>query len=189
MADLYDTGANLASADENKALGGGGSGDMEPDSPAGMDTDGITLNYSQNIGLDPLTTGDFINTDYTLHQKETVSHLKKITSHLEKIAYNKVGYVRALPIRSATGIFRASLGTLAGWSVRETGGAATYVDLFDSLDGSNLLYIASISLAANGSDKIWLLPEGISFQQGLYIKITTAGAGAVAGALYIADKG
>jgi len=187
--DLYDTGTNVKSADDAISLGSPGAGSYSNDrEEPGEDTTGITLNVVPDPGLDPLTTGEFHVTDFSLHQQQQIDLLHKMVEHHEKqIKYTEHGYLRALPIRSATGIFRANIGTLAGWSVRETAGSTLTIDIFDSLDGSNLLYLATIQLAANGTDKFFMMPMGINFTQGIYLKLT--GSGNAVGALWLADKG
>ena len=189
MSNLYDiNGKPILANDDFVSLGspGAGSDSNDPQKP-GEDTSGRLLNVSPDPQLDILSTGDFINTDYTLHQQEQIFHLKEISAHIKKLAYQKVDYIRALPFRSATGIFRANIGTVAGFSLRETAGFALTVDFFDSLDGSNLMYLFSSQLAANGVDRLFVMPEGISFQQGLYIKLT--GTGNAVGAVWFAEKG
>jgi len=189
MGDLYDLGANNANADDTKSLGSPGSGSISNDPlTPGEDSSGRTLNVVPDPSLDKLTTGEFHVTDFALHQQQQIDLLHKMVAHHEKqIKYTERGYLRALPIRSATGIFRANIGTLAGWSVRETAGSTLTIDIFDSLDGSNLLYLATIQLAANGTDKFFMMPMGIDFTQGIYLKLT--GSGNAVGALWLADKG
>lgn len=188
MSDLYDIGEPNAHADDFVSLGSPGAGSISNDPiEPGEDTSGRLLNVKEDPELDPLTTGEFHVTDFALHQQEQTKLLKSMVHHLEKINYTKRDYVRALPFRSATGIFRANIGTLAGYSLRETLGQALTIDIYDSLDGSNLLYLYTIQLAANGSDKFWVMPMGIDFTQGLYLKLT--GTGLAVGALYFAEKG
>lgn len=187
MSDLYDLGANDAHADDLTSLGSPGAGSYSDDrEPPGEDTSGRTLNVAPDPGLDPLTTGEFHVTDFALHQQQQIDLLHKMVAyHEKKIAYKETRLIRALPIRSATGIFRANIGTLAGWSVRESAGQALTIDIFDSLDGSNMLYLATIQLAANGADKFYMMPNGIDFTQGIYLKLT--GTGNAVGALWLAD--
>jgi len=185
--DLYDTGANVAGDDDFISLGSPGAGSISNDPLApGEDTSGNLLNVKPDPGLDPLTTGEFHVTDFALHQQQQIDLLTKMVQHhQQKIDYKEKRLIRALPIRSATGIFRANIGTLAGWSVRETAGQALTIDIFDSLDGSNMLYLATIQLAANAADKFYMMPMGIDFTQGIYLKLT--GTGVAVGALWLAD--
>ena len=189
MSDLYDDGVSVAGNNDFVTLGSPGSGSFSNDQePPGEDTSGRLLNVKPDPGLDKLTTGEFHVSDFALHQQTQIDLLHKMVRHLEeKIEYKKREYVRALPFRSATGIFRANTGTLAGWSLRETNAAALTIDIFDSLDGSNLLYLTTIALASNGADKFFMLPTGLDFTQGLYIKLT--GTGVAVGALWFKDIG
>ena len=188
MSDLYDIGEPNAHADDLTTLGSPGAGSFSNDRETpGEDTSGRILNVAPDPELDPLTTGEFHVTDFSKHMEQQTNLLKALTEHVTKIDYKKRDYVRALPFRSASGIFRANIGTLAGYSLRETNGQALTIDIFDSLDGSNLLYLYTISLTANGTDKWWNMPMGIDFTQGLYLKLT--GTGIAQGALYFAEKG
>lgn len=183
---LYDIGANVPGADNLITLGSGGAGDYD-NNPSTYGSDGLPLNVSPDPGLDVLTTGEFKNSNFTLHQIEQTKALHRLVDHVKKLARKEVNYVRAQPIPNTSGIFRAGIGELAGWSVSEKIGVATTLDLYDSRDASNLLYLATISLAANASDTKWFMPDGISFTQGIYAVFT--GGGSIKGSLYLADRG
>jgi len=187
--DLYDTGTNVKSADDAISLGSPGAGSYSNDrEEPGEDTTGITLNVVPDPGLDPLTTGEFHVTDFALHQQQQIDLLTTIVKeHQKKISYKDHDYVRAVPIRSVTGIFRSNIGTLAGWNLREISGSTLTIDMYDGSDAGNGLYLGTIVLTANGSDKWWVMPRGIDFTQGIYLKFT--GSGTAAGSLYFAENG
>lgn len=76
----------------------------------------------------------------------------------------------------------SSAGTLAGYSIRETSGAAAaVVQLWDSGTNGNLIY--TVRLAASESTSDWFMPLGIGFVHGLSVVIVS---GAVEGAIYLA---
>lgn len=73
-------------------------------------------------------------------------------------------------------------GTLFGYSVRETSGAAAAtIVLRDGLDDTGEL-LAEIALPAGGSATVWLGPQGVAFVNGLHAQLV---AGAVEGAVYL----
>lgn len=83
---------------------------------------------------------------------------------------------------TGTGPLSASAGRLAGWTLRETAGAAAAIRLRDGTDTSTLRNVlATIALAADASVAHWALPAGISYSFGLYAEVVT---GAVEGAVY-----
>lgn len=74
---------------------------------------------------------------------------------------------------------------LAGWSLRETTGAAVaQVDLLDGGDTGGVL-IASISLAAGASDARTFGGHLLTVQNGLFVAVN---AGSITGALWFADR-
>ncbi|HRC64971.1 MAG TPA: hypothetical protein PLB86_07250 [Dermatophilaceae bacterium] len=77
-----------------------------------------------------------------------------------------------------------SPGRLAGWSVRETSGAAPAIVRF--LDGPGGDGVAEIALPAGQGSTLWLLPGGVSLTYGLSVQVVQ---GAVSGAVYVAGGG
>lgn len=78
----------------------------------------------------------------------------------------------------------ASAGVLVGVNVRETGGAVTTIRVVDSADpngAGNLLW--GTTLTANTERTVWF-HEGISFTAGLYVQVSSGGAGAVEAVVY-----
>ena len=74
---------------------------------------------------------------------------------------------------------------LAGWSVRETTGAAVaQLDLFDG-NGNGGVLVASIALAAGASDARSLGGHLLVIRNGLTVVVNS---GAVTGALWFADR-
>lgn len=71
--------------------------------------------------------------------------------------------------------------TLMGWSLRETAGAATNVDL--KIGGSSGAVAASIRLAANGDSQAWLGDEGVLINSS--ILYATVSASGIAGSIWI----
>jgi len=183
---LYDTGEPLASADDFLSLGGVGAGSFSDElEPPGLDTSGRLLNVYPDPGLDKLTTGEYKESDFSLHQTK---HLKNISSHLEKIANREQNeYVRAQSITSVTGIVVGTPTILAGWSLKEFAGFPLEFDLLDGLDGSSSLIVASFRINTSTSNTQWLMPNGIKFQQGIFLKITS-GTGVIKGSLYLLNK-
>lgn len=72
-------------------------------------------------------------------------------------------------------------GRLVGWSVRAVTGSGT-VDLYDGHDTSGDI-LASIALAAGGSDAATMMPAGITFADGLYADVQ--GGPVLLGAVWI----
>jgi hypothetical protein len=88
----------------------------------------------------------------------------------------------ARPIINGASIKAAvSAGQLAGYSLRETAGAAAVVRLRDGVDASGDI-IVTVALPANGSANQWYLPHGIAFTAGLFVEVAS---GAVEGVVYI----
>jgi hypothetical protein len=79
----------------------------------------------------------------------------------------------------AAGVLVSTAGIYAGYSLRETAGAAATVRLWDGAAASGT-QIATIALAANGSRDVGI-PHGVWFT-GLFIEIVT---GTVEGSIYI----
>jgi hypothetical protein len=74
---------------------------------------------------------------------------------------------------------------LAGWSLRETTGAAVaQVDLIDGNDATGVI-IASIALAAGASESRPLGGHLMTVRNGLFVAVN---AGSVTGALWFADR-
>jgi len=73
-------------------------------------------------------------------------------------------------------------GRLVGWSLRADTNPAT-INLYDGPAADPARFLATIELAAGGSQPAWFGPGGISFVDGLYAEVT--GTGTVTGALYI----
>lgn len=68
---------------------------------------------------------------------------------------------------------------VAGHSFRETSGTTgALVQLFDGVDDTGV-ELLSVSLAANESARDWYGARGPSFDNGVYVKVTGAVAGAV----------
>lgn len=87
---------------------------------------------------------------------------------------------RAYP-QGMSGPITLSPGRLAGWSLRETSGAATAtVRLLDGPDKGGAL-LAAVALAAGGTANQWLMPGGASYGAGVYVDIT----GSVEGVVYL----
>ena len=80
---------------------------------------------------------------------------------------------------------QAGQGRLVGWSLRATGGAVT-VAIRDSRESDNGDVVALVELAAETSKEIWL-GSGVSFVNGLYVKVT--GPGQFQGSLWIGAVG
>lgn len=72
-----------------------------------------------------------------------------------------------------------SPGSLIGWSLRETGGAAASLRLRDGEGGA---IVATIALAAAASSNVWQGPGGVALAYGLFVEVV---AGAVEGAVYL----
>lgn len=106
-------------------------------------------------------------------------------AHLHRVVASTAGVARkgalATPIRPGSFRVVASAGTLAGWSLHETTGAAgAVVRLHDGVDTSGDV-VAAVSLAAGADSTRWLLPHGVGFAGGLFCEVVS---GAVEGALY-----
>lgn len=82
-----------------------------------------------------------------------------------------------------TGTKAASRGTgrLVGWSLRAVGGALTVTLRDDRGEGGDTL--ATIALAADASESVWLGPGGVSYGEG--VNVVVAGAGTLEGAVWL----
>jgi|GEM_PF-6712720 hypothetical protein len=92
---------------------------------------------------------------------------------------------RSLVAGAGTGVrVMSSPGRIAGFSVRETtGAAAALVKLHDGADiGGDL--VMTISLSAGESARDWFWPGGISLTYGLFCEVTT---GAIEGVAYLSQ--
>lgn len=72
-------------------------------------------------------------------------------------------------------------GTLSGFALRETGGAAALVNLRDGADASADV-VMPISFAAGESVRDWFGPNGISLYYGLFMEVVS---GAVEGSVFL----
>lgn len=85
------------------------------------------------------------------------------------------------PATTGTVIVVQGRGTLKGWAVKETTGAATAtLNVWDGTTNVSLL-LAPVNLSANESSREWFGELGISFTRGLLVEVT---AGSVSGALW-----
>lgn len=84
----------------------------------------------------------------------------------------------------ASGVVVGRAVALYGWSLRETtGAAAAQLDVYDGLgDGGQL--VATVALAAGGSDALALSGPGVTCLRGLFVQ---AVSGSVAGSLWVAQ--
>ena len=92
---------------------------------------------------------------------------------------------RSIVASDGTGVrVMSSPGRIAGFSVRETtGAAAALVKLRDGADiGGDL--VMTISLSAGESARDWFWPGGISLTYGLFCEVTT---GAIEGVAYLSQ--
>lgn len=183
----YDLGKDDPAFNDLVTLGGSGAGDIgDPTSTAGLGTDGITLNYPEDPGLDTLTTGNTLNTNIVLTQlNDNISKLHQAISKMP--TYKPKDYVRAVPLRNVSGSVRIGLGEIAGWSFRETAGQQLAVDFYDGADAGAAMSILSVNLPANGDSRQWLKPDGVEYKQGLYMVLT--GTGVIKGAIWLSEKG
>lgn len=79
---------------------------------------------------------------------------------------------------TATGVVSASPCTFRGLSLRDTSGVANMVDLFDNASAASGTVVATVALAANGSENI-PVPDGVRCAAGLYLQATAAVVGSV----------
>lgn len=89
--------------------------------------------------------------------------------------------VNGQSIRLAT-----SSGQLAGFSLRETSGAApAVVRLLDGSDASGDI-LFTVALLAGASNHEWLLPHGLFYGAGLFVQVLT---GTIEGAIFLGPVG
>lgn len=85
-------------------------------------------------------------------------------------------------VAGQTGRLSTSSGRLAGFSIRETtGAAAAVVRLRDGSDATGDL-LATIALLGGASVQAWFMPSGVSFGYGLFLEVTS---GAVEAVVYL----
>jgi hypothetical protein len=90
---------------------------------------------------------------------------------------------RPLALSGSDQALVATRAILHGYSVRETGGAATAtVRLFDNASAASGTLLATISLAAGGSADV-LYPAGLLAENGIYVDM--GGTGTVEGSVRI----
>lgn len=90
-----------------------------------------------------------------------------------------------ITLPAVTGSLSGQAGTLRGWSVRETSGAAAArFRLFDGSSTGGQL-ICDVALAAGGSTVIWLGDEGVVLGAGLFYSLD---AGALSGAAWYVPR-
>jgi hypothetical protein len=78
----------------------------------------------------------------------------------------------------AAGALLANAGILAGFSLRDTSGAANTIKLFDNLSAASGTVIAVVQLAANASQTV-AIPDGVWVASGLFAQQTGAAEGSV----------
>jgi hypothetical protein len=106
--------------------------------------------------------------------------MREIHTHLTKLKSKP--YVQYLALPSVSGMARAGVGTLAGWTIEETTGVAPLnIRLRDGTD-INAPIIAIIKVLANDSKTQWLLPVGVEYAQGLFFELVS---GSFSGNAYI----
>jgi len=117
-------------------------------------------------------------TQYLEGLVHTVNDLGTIVSQLrsEISTLNGVRQLGTNPRAFATGQtgrLSTSSGRLAGFSIRETSGAAAaVVRLRDGSDATGDL-LSTISLVSGESVRDWFMPSGISFGYGLFLEVLT----------------
>jgi hypothetical protein len=100
-------------------------------------------------------------------------------------AARQLGATPRIVVNGASQRLSASIGRLAGFSFTETTavqGATAKVRLHDGIDvnGDTLM---TITLGANESAREWFLPQGISFETGLYVEVIS---GSIEGTVFLA---
>lgn len=89
---------------------------------------------------------------------------------------------RAVAVSTDSAVI-ARRGKLMGWSLRETGGAATAtVDLYDNASAASGTRVGAVNLAISGSSTVWFGP-GVQLANGLFYDV--GGTGVVAGSVYV----
>lgn len=89
--------------------------------------------------------------------------------------------VISVPVTTVSVTLLEGGGFLAGWSLRETTGAATAT--VEVTSGGNP--VAEISLSSGGSDTQWLGDHGVEVNQDITMDVIS---GSVAGAFYVAYR-
>jgi hypothetical protein len=80
----------------------------------------------------------------------------------------------------AAGAAAAGIGIFAGYSLRETAGAAATVRIWDGTAAAGIL-LATVALTASGSEA-FAPPGGVFFATGMFVEVV---AGTVEGSIYI----